>query len=349
MAREKEEIKGPESAKKSIWSIMKEIITNQRGEIGIGDGDEGGADAEKGGEGWDIDGKLPEGMEIETPAGEEGAEAPVVPIPKKPKKEEGQEPKPEGEEEAEEVEEEPGEEELPEIAKVKQEYEGRLADVEARLAMTDKALQFYMAQLNDKLNVPAAAPAPHKEAIGALVPGGEDEAPPEAWDSSQSVVEFFDRRSDRRISNTLQQAYKENVQPEFTRVNQAIHSLIERVVKPQSKDWDDVIKGVTNELFVLDQTGQNIVGYRNPALLNYFQAQPIPIIAMYDYGLSKRAPKTIADGIKKGTQKAISKITQKPKAPAEIRGKAKIDESDDLDWNAPKDKVEKVLAKKGLI
>ena len=354
MAREKEEIKGPESAKPSIWTLMKKYLLSQRGEVGVGDGS--GAEEGGGGDDWNIDGELPKGMEIQKPADEEGGEAPVVPIKKKPKEEGQQEPEPEGEEGAAgEVE---GEvegvsaEESPEIAKVREEYEGRLTDMEARLAMNDKALQFYMAQLNDRLNAPAPAPQQQpkgKEAIGAQDEGGEFEAPPEAWDSSQSVVEYFDRRNKSVMATSMRQGYENIVEPEFQRVNQAIHSLIERIIKPQTKDWDDVIKGVTNELFILDPAGQNIVGNRNPALLNYFRAQPIPILAMYDYGLSKKAPKAIAEGIKKGTQKAIAKITSKPKAPTEIKGRGQAGPADELDWNTPKDQVEKVLAKKRLL
>ena len=70
---------------------------------------------------------------------------------------------------------------------------------------------------------------------------------------------------------------------------------------------------------------------------------------MYDYGLSKKAPKAIAEGIKKGTQKAIAKITSKPKAPTEIKGRGQAGPADELDWNTPKDQVEKVLAKKRLL
>jgi len=301
--------------------------------------------------GWDVDGGLTEGEQIEHPADEDGESTPIpVKKPEKakePTEEEGQEPEPVEGEEKEPSEEEEGQVDLESI---QQESTALKAQVEH----LTKLVNWQQEKLNAKSpQLQPDAREKDAKAKGTQAQEGDQnalETPPEAWEDTQSVVQFFDKRQDLRTRNTMKDAYTEYVQPEFERMNNAIHSLIDRVVKPQLTDYDGVMKDVYNELFVMDPTGQNIVGYRNEALLEYFKAQAIPILAMYDYGLSKKAPNKIAEGIKKGTKENLTKITKRPKAPTEIKGRKVSDSgADNLDWDTPKDQVEKHLEKHGLL
>ena len=301
--------------------------------------------------GWDVDGGLSEGEQIETPADEDEE---ITPIPvkkpekaKEPTEEEGQEPEPVEGEVKEPSEEEEGQVDLESI---QQESTALKAQVEH----LTKLVNWQQEKLNAKSpQLQPDARGKDAQAKGTQAQEGDQnalETPPEAWEDTQSVVQFFDKRQDLRTRTTMKDAYTEYVQPEFERMNNAIHSLIDRVVKPQLTDYDGVMKDVYNELFVMDPTGQNIVGYRNEALLEYFKAQAIPILAMYDYGLSKKAPNKIAEGIKKGTKETLTKITKRPKAPTEIKGRNVSDSgADNLDWDTPKDQVEKHLEKHGLL
>jgi len=351
MAREMEEIEGPESAKSSIWSLMKKYLVCQRGEIGVGEGEGGGdAGAGEGGD-WDVDGKLGEGDQIQDPVEGEGDAKPLpIKDPAKPTKtpeEEGHEPEPgEGEGEGEPSDEGEGKS-LPDLETLQQQVVSQTAQIDH----LTKIVNWQQTKLNEPPKPQPEAQGKDAKAKGTQGPEGDVfDTPPEAWEDTQSIVQFFDKRQDVRTQNTMKEAYTEYVQPAFDRMNNAIHELINRTVKPQLKDYDDVMKDVNNELFILDPTGQNIVGYRNPALLEYFRAQSVPILAMYDYGLSKRAPTKIAEGIKKGTKETLAKLTKKPKAPTDIKGgKTPASGAGELDWDTPRDQVENILEKKRLL
>lgn len=318
-------------------------------------------------DGWSADGSLPEDLQIKTPA--DSVEATTEQ--ETPEEEQESEP----EEKAEEAEGEEEEEGAPAPAKkgVKAEEaeepeeaedsdtQRSLAEVQGKLSQMEKMLQFYQQGYNDLLNQSKGAQPPQEgeqAAKGKPAPQGQAEidaelqAPPPEWKTSEDVVQYFDKRNQslikREIGNAVKQ-YVGEIDKSFQRVNQAIHTFIDRSIKPQVKDFDDVIKDVNNELFVLDPTGQNIVGYRNQALLQYFQSQPIPILAMYDYGVSKRAPQTIKKAAQEATKKTVQKLTKRPKATTQIRGGASSEQIGELDWDTPKEKVEQLLHKKRLI
>ena len=325
----------------------------------------GSASDGSGGE-WSADGSLSEDLQIKTPADSAEAVIPEEAEPETP--EEGQEPEPEEpkgeEEEGETPKEDAEEEEEPEEAETP-DKKGSLAEVQGKLAQMEKMLQFYQKGYNDLLVQTKGAPLPKQgEQVAKGKPTPQDQAqidaelqaPPPEWKTSEEVVQYFDKRNKslikREISQAVQQ-YVGEIDKSFNRVNQAIHSFIDRSLKPNLKDFDEIIKDVNNELFVLDPTGQNVVGYRNEALLQYFQTQPIPLLAMYDYGTSKQAPKktkqAAKDAAAKATKSTIQKIANRPKAPTQVKGGAASEQVGELDWNTPRDKVEQVLAKKRLI
>jgi hypothetical protein len=310
-------------------------------------------------DGWNSDGSLPDDLQIKTPAdsseavpmkgkGEQKKEEPQQ------EPEEGQEPEP-----AEGVGETEGEQEEPEEAEVS-DTKRSLTEMEGRLSQTEKMLQFYQKGYNELMarakGAPAQPPIGEQAAQGKPTPQGQPDAdlqaPPPEWKTSEEVVQYFDKRNQsviRREINQVVQQYVGEIDRSFSRVNQAIHSFVDRSVKPQLKDFDEVVKNVNNELFILDPTGQNVVDVRNRALLQYFQSQPIPILAMYDYGVSRQAPQKIKNAASEATKKTVQKIANRPKAPKQIKGGASSEQVGELDWDTPKDKVEQILGKKRLI
>ena len=325
------------------------------------EGNPGSADGGKD-DGWNADGSLPKDLEIKTPADSVSA----IPMkgeseePEQPEPEEGQEPEPEeGAEEAQEgKEQEPEKEEPEEDSETKR----SLTELQGKFSQMEKMLQFYQNSYNQlatqmKTGGAVQPPTGEQAAQGKPTPQGQAQteqldAPPPEWKTSEEVVQYFDKRNQAIVRKEIDQVVKQyvgQIDESFGRVNQAIHTFIDRSIKPQLKDFDDVIKDVNNELFVLDPTGQNIVGFRNQALLQYFKSQPIPILAMYDYGVSKKAPQKIKEAAQQATKKTVQKIAQKPKAPKQIKGGASSEEAGELDWNTPRDKVEQILGKKRLI
>lgn len=316
-------------------------------------------DGGQGNDGWNADGSLPDDLQIKKPADSASA----IPVKEEaeeeqpePETEEGQEPKPE-----EAVEEQPEKEE-PEEKPESSAKDSSLTEMQVKLTQMEKMLQFYQQGYNELLQrtrgaqQPAPPPVGEHAATGKPTQPGQVQAnlepPPAEWKTTEDVVKYFDKRNQSMIRQEIDGVVKQyvgEIDKSFARVNQAIHSFIDRSVKPQLKDFDDVIKDVNNEVFVLDPTGQNVVDVRNRALLQYFQAQPIPILAMYDYGLSKRAPQKIKQAANEATKKTVQKIAQKPKAPKQVKGGASAEEVGELDWDTPRDRVEQILNKKRLI
>ena len=126
----------------------------------------------------------------------------------------------------------------------------------------------------------------------------------------------------------------------------------EEIVRSRHPDYDETVKAVVGDIFILDPQG-NVLGVKNPSLLNYFRAQVNPHEAMYSHGLNKSASKRVPQQIKEGTQKAtretLDRITAKPKGPTMPKGGGSPGEHLNLDWNTPPDVVEKILDKRGLL
>jgi hypothetical protein len=71
---------------------------------------------------------------------------------------------------------------------------------------------------------------------------------------------------------------------------------------------------------------------------------------MYDYGLTRRAPKQIQKASREATKKAVKKLASRPKAPVQPKGSQKPKGAvAELDWDTPRNVAEKVLAKRRLI
>ena len=328
------ELEGHESAR-SIWAIMKSTLTNQRGEVGVEDSSDDGGD-------WNAEGELAEGDQIKEPADQVKALPITEPKAKaEPQEEEQEESEPEveaeAEEEVEEEEEETGD---------NQEVAAMRAELESLKQMNT----FWQSKYNE---VTSRQTQPAQKAAQAQQATPEEfEEPPESWESTNDVVSFFDKRSNVKTQQAMEQGFKQYVQPMFEKFNTAMVEVINRTIKPSLKDYDSIIKDVNDKhLFVMDPTGEKAVAIRNQSLLDYFMAQPVPQLAMYDWGLSQKAPQKIKEGTQKAQKDLISKLKKKPKAPKQIQNASQQPEQggDELDWDTPDTQVEKILSKKRLI
>ena len=319
------------------------------------EGSEGRGSAEGAGDDWSVTGDLPAGEQIQQPGDQEPASP--VPIKKaaKPKPEEGQEPEPEGEAEPEgtpEGEEEPeGEPEgEPEVAP-------EVAQLQAQLANMQRMADFFQTKYNEMVQMnqgqqPSPQTPEQQGQPGQPTPQGLMD-PPAQWESTKQVVDFFDKRTDvrtqQKMGEMLQKGFQQMVVPALERINQAMNHVIEKTIKPNLKDWDEVMEDVHDELFILDKSGKQVINVKNQALLDYFRAQPVPVLAMYEHGLAKKAPQKIKEGVQKANKDTIQKIQKKPKAPTQVKSGHAQPDIGDLDWDTPASQAEKILAKKKLL
>lgn len=368
MARE---IKEPsESAILGIWGAIRDLyrispLGNERGEVGDEGGSEGAADGKEGtaGEEWDLHpSESDEGTgEVAQPSGEEKA-VPDASKTDKTAKPSAETLKPEGEEEPakegeeEEPEEEEGEEKLPFHNHPRwKEVQTELASLRADLGITKKQAEFYQTQYNDLVGTGEEEKG--KGAEAGVKPGEasklSDELPqgivkPGEWNDQTETAHYIDHRASMLAKPVAEKAIAETVNPILERTSKAVSALQEFVLKETRKDFNETIKGAWDEAFTMDPAGE-ITGVKNQALLNYFQQQPFPLLAAYEYGVAKQAPKKIKEGVQKQTAKTIAELEKKPKGPKAPKSGSEIKETPELDWDTPDEETEKILHKRGLI
>jgi hypothetical protein len=92
-----------------------------------------------------------------------------------------------------------------------------------------------------------------------------------------------------------------------------------------------------------------VFGVKNPALLSYIRAQKNPYLALYQHGLTIKAPNKIKAGVDKATKQALKAIGAKPTGPTRPASSANAAPAAELDWDTPPAQAEKVLHKRGLL
>jgi len=311
---------------------------------------------------WNVEGNLPDDMKPDKKA---------VPTPKQ--KQPGEEPPPakeEGEEEeepAEEVEEEEPSSEEAQPTEREMELERQVAELTGQMGQFQQMLEYYQGLVNQ--GVPQQGqqqqpgqPQPQTPVPGQQQPGTETQMqkPPEGiltpgqWDSTdwakaqEDMGKYFDWHTKSTVQENLQNAYQQAIQPVFQAIGNQLSAIREMVVKAQHKDYDDVIKAVHDELFYLDPNGRPLAE-KNPALIKYFQQAPFPELAMYQWGLSKKAPDKIKEAARKGSKETAKKIAAKPKGPTRPKASAPPGEGPALDWDSDEQTVEAELDKAHLI
>jgi len=234
----------------------------------------------------------------------------------------------------------------------------RMTQLEADIATHQRMSEFYQLQLNERLTPEQARAqtAPTQPSSQARQDAAEqlpaNVLPPNKWEHQGQMADYINHAAETRATKVaqaqLQDAYKSVILPQLQQIGKVFRALEQFVVKSQNKDFDEVTKDAIGELFTLDPKG-NVLGVKNKALLNYIQGNEMPSRALYEYALSRRAPKAIAEAKKTQTKELLDGLDRKPKptiAPAST-GRAPSD--DTLDWNTSKEEAEQKLAKRGII
>ena len=320
-------------------------LGNMRGEVG--EGDDGESDT-----GWDIEGDDPTAEEAtpetdtSTPEAEEAPPADT------------EEPTPKDDEQ--QAEKEAPETETavtPEMQAMQEQFDDLQANFNALQTKSENlqnVANFYQGKLNDVTktkDVPVANTDPNASQNPNLP---QEVVPPEKWDFEdadvfrQQMGGYIDHQTTIQNQN-MQSAYEKTIVPMFERTGQALNMVVDQVFKGQNEDWDEVIGNVQKEIFMFDAEGKEVIGVKNQSVLDYFRAQPIPKLAMYNWGVGQKAPTKIKEGVKANTRKVIEKIAAKPKGPTKPGASERTDRVPDLGWDDPKDVAEQKLHKSGLI
>jgi hypothetical protein len=250
------------------------------------------------------------------------------------------------------------------------------ASYEAQLKQASEIANFYQNQFNEHLKATQAMRGQHPGAqgrqtpgqpaapmAGAQPPGGmpmKMELPPNIkgpgkWDTQEDEAAYLDHMANHIQSQVpmvamqaTRQVFEQIVQPMIENFTSQIQDMQESFARQANPDYDDVIKAANEAIFTLGPDGK-VFGVKNPALLSYIRAQRNPYLALYQHGLTIKAPNKIKAGVDKATKQALRAIGAKPSGPQRPASSSSQVPQEDLDWETPPKQAEKVLAKRGLL
>ena len=253
------------------------------------------------------------------------------------------------------------------------EVNDKVGTLSAEREQLQRGIEFYQNQYNELVaQVQGVAPATGDPARPAAQPGtapanapGQTPAPlpqgikgPGEWEDQTEMAAYFDHavsaKAQPLVRQELAQAYQQAIAPQIQSINKWVGALEEMVVKAQHPDFDDVVGSVMSEMFVTDHEGKiwnDPAGnpkVKNQALLNYIRQSPMPRMALYNYGVSKRAPQKIADTVTSTTEQLLKAINTRPKGPTVPRQAGGGAKPVELDWDTPKDQVDQYFKEHGI-
>lgn len=251
------------------------------------------------------------------------------------------------------------------------EVNDKVGDLAAKVDNFQRMAEFYQQQYNELVAqtqgaAPATAPVTDPNAPPANAPAKIQlppniKGPETGWDTPDELAAYVNHSittaTQPFVRQELEQVYKTTIAPQMQAMNKWMGAIEEMVVRAQHADFDEVTQAVMAELFVTDHEGkiwndpQGNPKVKNQALLNWFRQSPSPRMALYNYGVSKRAPEKIADTVKTTTENLLKEIDRKPKGPTMPRqatpGASSIDDVPAQD--APKEVVDAWLKRKNLL
>ena len=257
----------------------------------------------------------------------------------------------------------------------KKEMETARASYEAQIKQASEIANFYQNQFNEHLKASQAmrgqhpgAQRPGQQAGPAQTPGAQAqpggfklELPPNIkgpgkWETQEDEAAYLDHMAGdivtRHVPQVAMQAtrqvFEQVVTPIIEQITSTMQDLQESYVRNANPDYDDVIKAANEAIFTLGPDGK-VFGVKNPALLSYIKSQKNPYLALYNHGLTIKAPNKIKAGVDKATKQALRAIGAKPSGPTRPASSNQMTQEAELDWNTPPRQAEKVLHKRGLL
>ena len=234
-----------------------------------------------------------------------------------------------------------------------------IEQLKAQIEQSEKVAQFYQTQFNESQNMgPDGQPAQQQQPVhpGQQVPGPlmepgqlpENIVAPGNWEDQEQQGAWTEHIAGQRASEMMKQAYQQTLLPMLTQLSNAVASLQQGTAKAGKNDFDEVVAEVNKQIFQTGPDGK-VYSVLNPALLNYFRTQSNPYEAMYQHGLTLRAPQKIKEGVQKQTQNTLKKLGKQPVGPTQPRGGDAPGDAPELDWDTPSKETEAILHKRGLI
>lgn len=268
----------------------------------------------------------------------------------------------------------------PDATPTVEELQNTINELQGNADNLQQTADFYMTQYNDAYGTgqpeqsgqavtqqTGAAPQAGAQTTEAskLEPGALPEGvkAPEAWDNQTDEGNYIDHRANDAAGKIVDAVYQEHIRPSLEYVNKAVPEVQNMVAKlefliskmPDSQkhidEFDTLIKSEMDDLFQHDPDGK-VIGVKNQALLGFYKTQANPRKAMLDNAIKRKAPKTIADTVKKTTEATLKKVTKQERGATMIGGAAAT-KTVDADAAPPQDaspaEVEAWLLKRGLV
>lgn len=236
---------------------------------------------------------------------------------------------------------------------IPQEITDQLAQLQAQNQQLQDMLNFFQNKANENFDYQEQQPQEQQQFQQQPEVLPPDIKAPENWETQTDQARYYEHQANKItnkvVNENLSNAWKNTVAPAMKQMAERITGLQLQLAKMQYPDYDDVVKEAWRDAWVLDETGTRQVGIRNKALHDYLINHPNSYEAAYKYGLSKRAPQKIKQGIQKNTQKIVQNLQTKPKGPTQFGGAGAKSVSAKLDWNTPPALRDKILAEQGVI
>ena len=238
--------------------------------------------------------------------------------------------------------------------------------IQAELAEAKKykeVAEFYQGLYNEKylseqqVQQPAKHPQQPVPPQAPIPPGQLPEGvlPPEEWTKPQDIVPFFEHKFQQQMQQQLKNVYQAALRPMMQKMAENMRSLEDMVVRANFKDFADVVegnqekgvKGIIHELFTIDPAGK-IIGAKDPAAIERIRNSPMPLKALYDYAISKKAPQMIQQAKRTATEELLQEIDRKPKINLPASSSVSTPGAK-LDWDTPSEEAERILHSTGHI
>ena len=217
-----------------------------------------------------------------------------------------------------------------------------IQDMTAQLEEQRTIAEFYAKQYNETVGIrPDQAPtqvqpgqgssagqappaAPVEQPAAATLP--ENIKQPNDWESQEDEAAYINHMVESRATGAAKEVqdavmptlqYHQSAITEFQQATAMMDFIMSEMpgYKERTDKYNEMMSSVEDELFTFTPGRRDVVGFKNQALLKYFQAQPNPRKAMLAHARRKNAGKDVQKGVRTATAATLKNITNQPKGP----------------------------------
>lgn len=212
----------------------------------------------------------------------------------------------------------------------------QLQEMQAKIDHSNKVAEFYQTAYNNEMRrqeQPNRQVAPEKAKDGTTE---EAIKQPGEWEDQAQMASYID--------NTI----NEFSSPILERLDAKLTAYEDMLLKLSHPDFEEYTKDWKDELFLTGPNGE-LIDTKNQALLSFFQAQPIPRLAAYEWAKARRSPEKIKTARKKGKNDILRELAKKPKGPTKVDGGGVDQQVQELGFDTPPEIADGILADRGVI